>query len=401
MKSTLHAFILATLEAHAKPYEQHRERANEAARWYVEKIAEDAFMQITSGDYCDPDHVCDCGRCGDSYDSRDTSLDTVNTGGSGRGRDTQEWCEDCTGHNAFYCNRSEEYFKAREFTEVDVEGESVCLEENEDNLYYWESDDEYHWEGEPEEEEETDAVAGYHSSHRPWDHKDFKKSLVFGVELEIKAKNCREDIAELATDSGFLAEEDGSLDDVYGIEIIGSPLPFESYAAEDSAWIKFLKAAAGQAKGWDAGTGYGLHVSINRRAISDFHTGKMLVFVNENKTLCEKVAGRSSDQWAAYKPKKLTSGKSATSEKYEALAIRSRTRLEFRIFRSTMRIEGFLRAVEFTASIVEFTRTASARNLTNCAYLGWLTANATTYRHLAKHLGIIVPVNARPVALAA
>ena len=158
-------------------------------------------------------------------------------------------------------------------------------------------------------------------------------------------------------------------------------------------WLKFLAAVQGKAKGWNAGTGYGLHVSVNRDGMSHYLTGKLLVFIHSNQSLCEGIAGRKANQWQKYVCKNVKDGKMASGEKYEALAIRSKSRLECRIFRSTLKPEGFLRGVEFVAASVEFCRDASAIALTESAFLEWLKLpeNCGTYPNLCLHLGIKKP----------
>ena len=152
-----------------------------------------------------------------------------------------------------------------------------------------------------------------------------------------------------------------------------------------------------RAKGWDAGEGYGMHVSINRLAIPTVQQAKMIKFVNDNATLCERIAGRTGrERVAAYKIKdiqdithELTRN---NSEKYEALAIRDEQRLEMRIFRSTLDKTGFLRNIEFCAAIVDFTRDRPVKELKQECFIEWLKTERKTgtressYPNLSKRL---------------
>lgn len=310
-----------------------------------------------------------------------------------RGYDFETWCLEAAESDAFKCDHSGHWFCNENYTCVDVEGDNVCLEYSEGEIHYWESDGEYHWDYEPEDEDEDESgIADYHDSPKPWRNTSYK-GLVFGCELELYATVDRVDVGQIADDCGLFAERDGSLDSQCGIEIIGSPMSLEKTQDKDGPWLKFLTAVQGKAKGWNAGTGYGLHVSVNRDGMSHYLTGKLLVFVHSNQSLCEGIAGRKANQWQKYVRKNLKDGKMASGEKYEALAIRSKSRLECRIFRSTLKPEGFLRGVEFVAASVEFCRDASAIALTESAFLEWLKLpeNCGTFPNLCLHLGIKKP----------
>lgn len=357
-------------------------RAIAIFKWLKEKglVDEDDYVVLHNGELCGQDAATYCDGSGEWYPSEECT--EVNTGR----RSTKHWCDDYLNDNAFRCDVSGEWFSSDVFNKIRVEGQTVCEERYSEDLYYWESDEEYHWEPEPEEE---DGIPDYHDAPRPWKNGVGKKPLI-GCELEIYALTDRSEIAEIAENYGFIAEKDGSLDDEHGIEIIGKPFAFTDYQSEDCKWANFLADVKGKAKGWDAGKGYGLHVSINRAALSDYVTGKMLVFVHSNQSLCEKIAGREANNWQVYKSKKITDGKKSNGEKYEALAIRSKDRLECRIFRSTLKPTSFLRAVEFVSATAEFCHDASALALTEIAFRAWLDKpeNAAKYVNLAVFLKI-------------
>lgn len=351
-------------------------------------------------------HGDDCGHCEccDGTFAHD-DLTTVNVRPfTSR---TEEFCPECLESEAFECSSQDEYYARSQFRAVTVDGSTVCYEANQDDLYYWESDNEYHFEPEDDcngEEDcscdecresrrraqNADRIPGYHSSPKPWEG-GVGKALLFGCELELKSKSTRRAIADIAASVGLYAERDGSLCDTHGLEIIGRPATLSAHQAQDGPWLSFLGQVRGKAVGWNAGDGYGIHVSINRLALSDYLAGKILVFCHNNERLCVKVAGRRASKWAVYSQgKEITEGKEAEGNRYEAMALRSRSRMEFRIFRSTVAPHGFLRAVEFTAAIVEFCRNASALGLTESAFLAWLAVpgNSGPFPNLATHLGV-------------
>lgn len=361
-------------------------RAPKILAWFVERDVVDTgdYVTLHNGELCAESDAFYCQYNDEYYPDSDNSV-TVHVS---RGQET--WCENAADCYAFRCDYSGDYFCNDAFTCVDVGGDSVCLEWNQDSLYYWESDDSYH--DDPEPEEDDDDIPDYHNSPKPWKNTAYR-GLVFGCELEMYAINDRADIAEIADNNGLFSERDGSLDSNHGIEVIGRPMTLAEHQAPEGPWLSFLSDVAGKAKGWNAGTGYGLHVSVNRDGMSDYLTGKLLVFVHSNQYLCENIAGRSASQWQRYVKKSVKDGKLKSGEKYEALAIRSASRLECRIFRSTLKPEGFLRGVEFVAAAVEFCRSASAVALTDAAFLAWLKMpeNGGAYPNLCLHLGIKKP----------
>ena len=388
----LYYYIKKTIGNSAVDDEQDTSRLKEIIEWANKKgiINEDDFVILHNGQIWARDYTFYCNYEDEFYPDYESS-ETVNVR-----RGVQEtWNQNAVDDYAFYCNRQDQYYSSRNYTEIEVEGDTVCSEVNCDDIYYWESDGENHWEPEEEENESDDGVYQYHGSPKPWNNSPPpKEAIVFGCELELKAVGERSEVAEIAAKYGLFAEEDGSLDDYRGVEIIGGPMSLKDYHSSDNSWMKFLNDVQKKALGWNAGTGYGLHVSVNRAGMSDALVGKMLVFIHGNQSLCEKVAGRGYCDYAKYVNKKITHGRqSRETDKYEALAIRSARRLECRIFRSTLKPEGFLRAVEFVAASVDFCKNAGFQDLTEVKFRKWMEErnNARVYRNLANHLAIKLP----------
>ena len=369
-------------------------RARKILAWLSDKglVCDDDYVTLHDGTLHEQDSAFFCENRNEYYPDSDDAVQ-VRTRRNSSGGYYETWCLEAAEADGFKCDHSGHWFCGEVFTCVDVEGDSVCLEWNESEIHYWESDGEYHWDYEPEDEDEDeDGVSDYHGSPKPWRNTSYK-GLVFGCELELYATADRVEVSQIADRCGLFAERDGSLDGERGIEIIGSPMSLADHQDKNGPWLRFLDAVQGKAKGWNAGTGYGLHVSVNRDGMSHYLTGKLLVFIHSNQELCEGIAGRSANQWQKYVRKNVKDGKMASGEKYEALAIRSRSRLECRIFRSTLKPEGFLRGVEFVAASVEFCRDASAIALTESAFLEWLRLpeNCGTFPNLCLHLGIKKP----------
>lgn len=295
--------------------------------------------------------------------STDDNFRTVNVS---RGR-TQYWSEGAWTNNAFYCDWQDEYYYDRDFQQVQVSetGDWVCYEANESDLYWWESDDSYHNEPEPDEDDVRDCGrSGYHSdsnARKRWSNigNTSKNADVFGVELEMKANSQSdlEDICARAMGCGFLAEYDGSLDEALGVEIVAPPIPLAKF--RKGVWSEFMDGIRRLGTGWDAGTGYGIHISITQSTLSKVQQGKFIRFFADNQAFCEAIAGRKETSYARYHRPSWKVGVLGETEKYLAASIRPRNRIEVRIFRSTLKFPSFLKNVQFVAALVEFVRQSS------------------------------------------
>lgn len=306
----------------------------------------------------------------------------------------KKFCIEAFEEHSFKDQRSGIYYSTADYTPIEINNQTLCKEAYFGLINYNESLKIWQW-NEDEEDEEESEISDYHSNNRPW-NKGVGQSLQFGCELEIESMD-RAATSELAKNCDMFAERDGSLNQERGIEIVGKPMEFQQYKTDNPWKTFFVECNKQDTKGWDAGKDYGLHVSINRAALTHLHTGKLLVFINNNRELCEKVAGRKENNWARYRNKKINGHLEKNyadkyvvkqSDKYEALAVRSKHRLECRIFRSTLKYEGFLRAVEFCAAAVEFTRNASNLHLTDQHFKDWMKkpGKIKQYPNLAQKL---------------
>lgn len=239
------------------------------------------------------------------------------------------------------------------------------------------------------------SMGGYHGVNRKLFLKnvDFTDMNLLGLEIETyipyydTEKN--EIITEACASRKILAERDGSLHAQYGVEFVFLPIPL-SEIVEDSfihQWSKVLRKKA--CKGWDAGTGYGMHISINAKSMTDLHCGKFCYFINTNEALCSEIAGRPSSMWQQYKDFKIPRYKN-TTQKYLAAARRSKDRIEVRIFRSSLNWERIRRNCEFVHSLIYFTKDASASDLNMSNYLSFMQKdhNKKQYFQMRKYLGL-------------
>ena len=221
------------------------------------------------------DYICTCDRCGDEVMTDDT-----------RPVDGEYWCESCRDNHA----------------------------------YYWESDDEYH--SEPEPEDEDDCIPDYHDTDLAIPDECLEKNNVLGIELETYQRDCEaaaDFLGEIRRKSGdqLKFERDGSLDDENGVEIVCRPYTLQEIRDGIAPWKSILEwCRENRGKAWDAGDNYGTHISLNGAAMTKLHRSKVVRFFNSQKSLCEKVAGRTENRWSKYQTKGKLSEEHKPTEKY-------------------------------------------------------------------------------------
>jgi len=363
-------------------------RTGELRFWLVAQdiIDEDEYHITYDGDIHYTDDVFYCGHCSDCHHCEESRTVIVSRRGS-----EEQWCDCCTDNHAFFCEHSDNYFSDNNFSSVEVDGCTVCFEWNEEDIYFWESDGDYHWEPEPEDEDEDDneGRGQYHGdqyTRNLWKKRDPFADL-FGVELEIcaKDKDCLADICSAARDQGFIPERDGSLHEQLGVEIVAPPLGLRTYRKGN--WSVLLDGIRSKAKGWDAGTGYGIHISIRRSSLTRLEQVKFLRFFPWNRTFCEKVAGRGSNGFANYDVV-VPWARDPYTGRYAAAAIREGDRIEVRAFRATLKKSSFLKNVQFVAALVEFVRVVSLRDITAECFCDFVThrSRRNRYRELVAFL---------------
>jgi hypothetical protein len=324
----------------------------------------------------------------DRYYSTDDDFQTVVTG---RGRQ-QQWSRSAVENHAFYCEWSETYFSIHDYDCVTIveTDHNVCQQWNDDQIYYWDCDDRWHNEPEPDDDYDDDngtsdcGRGGYHSdrsTRNQWASSTPRNADVFGVELEMKAndESDLEDICARAAGSGFLSEYDGSLDERLGVEIVAPPISLARF--RKGPWADFMDGIRRLGTGWDAGTGYGIHVSINRTSLTLIQQARLIRFFPQNKEFCQAIAGRKANNWCRYELPRWSVSKMSETDKYLAASIRSRHRIEVRIFRSTLKFHSFLKNVQFVAALVEFVRNTSPRLNTSEEFVKFVSHKSRRNRY--------------------
>ncbi len=265
-------------------------------------------------------------------------------------------------------------------------------------------------------------IRAYHDSTRSWNDMEFgvehnqwlhakdrlkNHQRKYGIELEIECndESDRPNVCRIASRLGLLAEDDGSLDDYRGVEIIGPPLTYQEVHDPKGIWLMFLEQVKGMACGWSAGLdtecSYGMHVSLNRMAMTPATAGKIYNAFHSMEDLCVAVAGRrggdfheyiSDDDFTKHQLQKSTPTvkrvicgyRNAETPKYESASVRTPSRLEVRIFRSCLNADRFLRNVQFCSAMWDWAVASSIQTSgSEECFLRWFGSVQYYYPELA------------------
>jgi len=162
-------------------------------------------------------------------------------------------------------------------------------------------------------------------------------------------------------------KRDGSLSD--GIEIVTLPTDIVEFQGSN------LKGSPEWTNLFDNLTNYGLvvrstcgmHVHVSREFLTHLQIGKILKFLHskENFTFIRDVAGRTPPTKYANitDPKNITDVKrhgDCHDKRYNGFNLVNTATIEFRIFKSTLKLERVLTNIEFCDAIVAFTWPSNA-----------------------------------------
>ena len=187
--------------------------------------------------------------------------------------------------------------------------------------------------------------------------------LFMGIELEMEAINGNPDtgLADiLATSPEFvIAKRDGSLRN--GVEVVSVPATMSIHAER---WPALLKQLRTKYRSFDpektGNSRCGMHIHMDRRAITMWQLGKMWIFINNpnNADFISQISGRSVRGEITYckqvKYKKITDFLTMAYEKYSALNLKKPNTVELRIFRGTLNEFSFLRNMQFAHAYQRF-----------------------------------------------
>ena len=215
------------------------------------------------------------------------------------------------------------------------------------------------------------------------------RNLWLGFEIEVRSLpgDRRSDVEVLKNFSDLIyMKYDGSLNEQDGFEIVSLPMSAQflrSFVPKLSAKMEGLML-----KGHSAGEGYGMHIHVSRRALSQLHQAKLIFFMSDiNRELLVTVAQREDAEWCEIKNKRMRARELFEDlDKYQALNILHEKTLEYRIFRSNTQAHRILKNIEFVLATIEYTRNCGLNDLETEPFLKWLKANRKEYMNLYKFL---------------
>lgn len=313
---------------------------------------------------------------------------------------TQEDADAGGGRGYTWSERQECYIRDRDSCTCSDTDDAMSRNYRRNNAHYVSATDQWYWSEDAAAEAESDASGDadlFDYSENVMSHfpKNWARdALVFGVELEMEGggASASDVVRALGGKEGdrFILKEDGSLDDS-GVELVTVPM---SLADHRKYWSGILTERLHAVAHSGEGTSRcGMHVHINRGAVSPLTLGKMLVMANsEDATmvrLMETVAQRKMSSWAKRSTKKLTDGKRPESDdRYEIINISGRyPTAEVRMFRGNLRAERVIKNLEFCHALVTYCRDTSIQVIEDApAFARWLVKNRHYYPALVKFL---------------
>ena len=330
---------------------------------------------------CRDAHWAACDECSDIVRRDDLTYTAT-------GRDV---CPACLEDHYSYSDRENEWIHTADCVTSEDSRETVSTSYAE---RHWEIDDDGNWyeNGLPGP---RGLLEYYTDIFAERDLPDPGKRLVFGVELEMEPKSeddagQREIVEALGGDDpDFILKSDGSLRS--GVELVTKPMTLEEH--KDWRWADVLESVQGIAQSGAGTTRCGMHVHINKAALSPLLLGKLLVFLNADYTdeLICLIAQRRGNGYCEKDCKRLNDGgrlwRYASPDRYERLNVTRHT-CEVRIFRGNLRPERVLKNIEFCHAAVAFCRDASMKEVASPrAFKEFLLKNRSVYPELVRFLG--------------
>jgi hypothetical protein len=196
--------------------------------------------------------------------------------------------------------------------------------------------------------------------------------LFLGGELEVATPPGRDrDCARIASAHlgalGYL-KRDSSIGD--GFEIVTHPMAYP-WAMTHFPWQMLAELRAAGARITDA---TGIHVHVSRAGfISTCHTYRWMKFVYRNQQYVQRLARRTSPQWAAFtehdRRRVKDYAKGGYGDRYRAINTNNADTFELRVFAGSLDPGQIQAALGFAAASVEYTRTLSVPQIAR--HGGW------------------------------
>lgn len=273
----------------------------------------------------------------------------------------------------------------------------VLLSYATDNFFYNEADETWY----RSEEDAMPRLSLLSYSHDPfsefaWDERNRPNALVFGVELEMEPIDSNETsrramIASLGGSVGenFILKSDASLRT--GIELVTMPFTLAQHLDGSGVpWAKILPPLYELGHSGTVTDHCGIHIHINKKALSALTVGKMLTFLNapELASLVTTIAQRPAGSYCSRSAKKLTDGTRSSENRYDIMNVSVRhPTCEIRMFRGNLTVERVYKNIEFCHALVQYCRQSSMRTLCEWGeFSRWLIENRGQYSNLVRFL---------------
>lgn len=307
-------------------------------------------------------------------------------------------CQTCLSRYYWWSPRPARYYGNDE-NQVMVEGISGPVSEEYAQSHFHYDDDSGEWRSEEFGEEQRMSLLNYSADpfdHFSWDLRNRRNALVFGVELEMEPtlpneRNQRGLVSAIGSSIGknFILKSDGSLS--YGVELVTMPFTLAQHLDGTGVdWKAIAASVKGKARSGVGTDTCGIHIHINKQALSALTVGKMLVFLNAPglASLVTSIAQRSNSSYCTRSSKKLTDGTRSSQNRYDIMNVSVRhPTCEVRMFKGNLTVERIYKNLEFCHALVQYCRQSSMRSLTEWGnFSQWLIKNRGIYPHLTRFL---------------
>jgi hypothetical protein len=213
--------------------------------------------------------------------------------------------------------------------------------------------------------------------------KAVRKARYFGLEIETDGGR---DYGEIEIADIAILKHDGTCS---GPEIVTIPATLDNYYNDDYPLAELLDSAKAQGCKGSTGRDTGMHIHVSKSSLTTLTIGKMIVFVNaiENRSFMTSIMQRSFNQWCQVKTKKITDTH-YNPDRYEAINLQNDKTVEFRIFKSNLRMDRVLKNIEFVQALCEYCATvAGLQDLHYSQFIIYVIKNKKLYRNLFNFLG--------------
>ncbi len=198
----------------------------------------------------------------------------------------------------------------------------------------------------------------------------------------------------------WIAKHDGSIS---GPEFVSHPATLTYWRKHKAALAEMFKMLVHAGYRSHDNDSCGMHINIGKNAFATpAHLFRFLSLVHHTPAWSLKMSQRtasSASQWASldYLSDEVRREGEAnnqfstsyrggqSSQKYQAVnCMRVQNRFEFRLPRGTLRLDRFMKNLEWTVAMVEYTRTGLVANANPTEFMAWVKLNKADYPYLFK-----------------